>query len=241
MTRLHRSILITLVGVLTLCGAARAQSGNAAFLFAYDVDRGKEDAFEAGYAAHLDWHAAHGDVLPWYGWYVTSGPRTGLFIDGTFGIPFEAMDRRVDPAGDGADMTAKVLLYAKARTSSALELWPEVSTTRTLEDRQPSAVLEVLSIYVKPADVSSFETILAGSPRSSTPSVTWYRLVSGGQVGTYLVFIPRQNWADLAGRPRSVEGWFAAAYGPQVARAAALVSAVEIETWSYRPTLSRLP
>lgn len=198
----------------------------AAFLFAYDIDRGKEDAFEAGYAAHLAWHAEHKDPLPWYGWYVTSGPRTGLFIDGTFGIPFAAMDQRVDPAGDGADMTAKVLPFAKARTYSALEYWPEVSTARTLEDRKPTAVLDAFTVTVAPKNVAAFETALSREPKGLA---AWYRTVSGGAGGSYLALIPRQTWADLANRPALL------------GKAAALVEQVEVESWSYRPKLSRIP
>jgi hypothetical protein len=203
----------------------------AAFLFSYDVDRGKEEAFEAGYAAHLGWHADHGDKLPWYGWYVTSGPRTGLFIDGTFGVPFEAMDHRVDPAGDGADMTAKVLPFAKARTYSALALWPEVSTAKTLEDRKPTAVLDAFTVNVAPGKVTAFETALQTQPKRQ--SVAWYRTVSGGPAGGYLALVPRQGWADLAERPRGPTGL--------LGKAAVLVESVEIESWSYRPRLSRIP
>ena len=199
----------------------------AAFLFAYDVDRGKQDAFEDGYAAHLGWHAQHGDALAWYGWYVTSGPRTGLFIDGTFGVPFAAMDQRVDPAGDGADMEAKVLPFAKARTYSTLELWPEVSTARTLEDHKPTAVLDAFSVTVAPKNVSAFETALRAQPKGH--SVSWYRTVSGGPAGSYLALVPRQSWADLAGRTNPL------------GNAVALAETVEIESWSYRPKLSRIP
>lgn len=236
MTRL----LLIALAALSLTRPAHAQS--AGFLFAYDVDRGQEDAFEAGYAAHLGWHAAHGDTLPWYGWYVTSGPRTGLFIDGTFGVPFPAMDRRVDPAGDGADMKARVLPFAKARSHSALELWSEVSTSRTLEDRRPSAVLDAYAVMLPPADVQTFEAALrqAGGARKDVP-LTWYRLVTGGPAGSYLLLLPRQGWSDLAGRPRDLAGLFSAAYGPDAAKAATLVAHVEVETWSYRPKLSRLP
>lgn len=198
----------------------------AAFLFAYDVDRGKEEAFEAGYAAHLAWHAEHKDPLPWYGWYVTSGPRTGLFLDGTFGIPFEAMDRRVDPAGDGADMQAKVLPFAKARTYSALAYWSDVSTVRTLEDRKPTAVLDAFTVTVAPKNVAAFETALSREPKSRA---AWYRTVSGGPTGSYLALLPRHTWADLAGRPALL------------GKAAALVESVEVESWSYRPKLSRIP
>lgn len=203
----------------------------AAFLFAYDVDRGKEQAFESGYAAHLGWHAEHGDPLPWYGWYVTSGPRTGLFIDGTFGVPFEAMDRRVDPAGDGADMAAKVLPFAKARAYSALELWPEVSTVRTLEDRRPTAVLDAFTVTVAPAKVAAFERALLKD--SNSRPAAWYRMVSGGSTGAYLALVPRQGWADLADRPRGPSGL--------LGKAAALVESVKVESWSYRPRLSRIP
>jgi len=203
----------------------------AAFLFSYDIDRGQQAAFEAGYAAHLGWHADHGDKLPWYGWYVTSGPRTGLFIDGTFGVPFAAMDQRVDPAGDGADMTAKVLPFAKARSYSTLEQWPEVSTVRTLEDRKPTNALDVFTVIVAPAKVAAFETALRAAPKDQP--VTWYRMVSGGPAGSYLALVPRQGWADLAERPRGSAGL--------LGKAAALVETVEVESWSYRPKLSRLP
>lgn len=203
----------------------------AAFLFAYDVDRGKEAAFEAGYAAHLDWHADHGDQLAWYGWYVTSGPRTGLFIDGTFGVPFAAMDQRVDPAGDGADMTAKVLPFAKARTYSALELWAEVSTARTLEDHKPTAVVDAFAVTVAPAKILAFETALRAQPKGRP--VAWYRTVSGGSAGSYLALVPRQGWVDLAERPRGPTGL--------LGKAAILTTSVEVESWSYRPRLSRIP
>jgi hypothetical protein len=240
MTRRH--FWIAIAGALSLTSAAHAQSPTAAFLFAYDIDRGKQDAFEAGYVAHLGWHATHGDTLPWYGWYVTSGPRTGLFIDGTFGIPFSAMDRRVDPAGDGADMEAKVLPFAKARAYSALEFWPEVSTARTLEDRKPSAVLDTYAVKVSPANIAAFETALAhaAGDRKGLP-LSWYRLVSGGPAGGYLLLVPRQTWAELAGRPRDLAGLLTATYGPGAAKTAALVDGVEVESWSYKPKLSRLP
>ncbi|WP_156390772.1 hypothetical protein [Caulobacter sp. Root487D2Y] len=234
-------------------GQAHAQSSakaaeQAAFLFTYDVDRGKQDAFEAGYAAHLQWHAAHADALPWFGWYVTSGPRTGLFVDGTFGVPFAAMDRRPDPAGDGADMEARVLPYAKARAYSAHVLWPEPSTVRSLEERQPSPVLDVYSPRVAPGDVTAFEAALlaaaqAGRTGKGALGWTWYRLAGGGDLGSYLVLVPRRAWADLAARPADLAGLMAAAYGasPDQARAAVLVKGVEVETWSYKPKLSRLP
>jgi hypothetical protein len=244
----RHAALAALLAVGLVGGAAQAQTEQAAFLFTYDIDRGQEAAFEAGYAAHLQWHADHQDTLPWFGWIVTSGPHTGLFVDGTFGVPFAAMDARPDPAGDGADMAARVLPYAKARVYSAHVLWPEPSTVRSLEARQPSPALDVYTLRVAPSDVAAFESALlasaqAGKARQSDLAWTWYRLAGGGGLGGYMVLIPRPTWADLARRPTDLAGLIAAAYGPgpDQARAAALVQSVEVETWSYKPKLSRIP
>jgi hypothetical protein len=248
MTWKHATLAIALAAAGLASGPARAQTEQAAFLFTYDIDRGKEAAFEAGYAAHLQWHAAHADALPWFGWYVTSGPRTGLFVDGTFGVSFAAMDARPDPAGDGADMAAQVLPYAKARAYSAHVLWPEPSTIRSLETRQPSPVVDVYTLHVPPGGVGAFETALQAAAQTGKAGKgdlawTWYRLAGGGDLGGYMVLVPRRSWADLARRPSDMAGLITAAYGesPDQARAAALVRNVEVETWSYKPRLSRLP
>jgi len=254
MTRTRAAALATTLAIgLALAGAARTQAvppgEQAAFLFAYDIDRGRRAEFEAGYKAHLAWHADHQDVLPWFGWYVTSGPRTGLFIDGTFGVEFSAMDRRPDPAGDGQDMAARVLPFVQPRFSAAYRLWPEVSTASTLEARQPSRTLDAYTVRVAPRDVAAFEAALSSlaAPVRATPDRlgwTWYRLATGGGVGSYLVLVARGDWSGLADRPRDMTGLIAAAYGakPATARAAAdLIEAAEVETWSYQPSLSRLP
>lgn len=242
MTWRHATLAIGLA-VALVGGPARAQTEQAAFLFTYDVDRGQEAAFETGYAAHLQWHAAHADTLPWFGWYVTSGPRTGLFVDGTFGVPFAAMDARPDPAGDGADMEARVLPHAKARAYSAHVLWAEPSTVRGLEDRRPSPALDVYNLRVAPGDVAAFETALLASAKVGRNGLgwTWYRLAGGGEIGSYMVLVPRRTWAELARRPNDLAGLMVAAYGPGQTRAAGLVQSAQVETWSYQPKLSRLP
>lgn len=245
MARSRRARLAMAMAATLMASAAKAAPEQAAFLFAYDIDRGQDAAFEAGYAAHLEWHAAHGDVLPWFGWYVTSGPRTGLFVDGTFGVSFDAMDKRPDPAGDGADMEARVLPFARARAYSAHVLWPQVSTALSLETRQPSPVLDAYQLQVAPRDVAAFESALGAAAKIGQDRLgwAWYRLASGGAPGGYLVLVPRRAWADLADRPRDLAGLMAAAYGPgpDQAHAVALVRDVQLETWSYQPRLSRLP
>lgn len=88
--------------------ASTRDSGDAAHLFGYWTRPGQREAFDEGYRRHLAWHRQAGDPLVWYGWYVSDGKRAGMFVDGSFGAPFAAFDRRVDPAGDGADAARNV-------------------------------------------------------------------------------------------------------------------------------------
>jgi hypothetical protein len=106
-------------------------------------------------------------------------------------------------------------------------------------------VVDVYTLRVSPGDVAAFETALLASARGGKGDLawTWYRLAGGGDLAGYMVLVPRRSWADLAGRPTDMAGLIAAAYGANSnqARAAALIQSVEVETWSYKPGLSRLP
>src|SRR5258706_9722604 len=90
------SAIFLLLIVPEPCAAqpARGPAGQAAFLFAYHLKPGMQASFDEGYRRHLAWHQGKRDTLVWYAWYVTSGERTGLFIDGSFGAPFAAFDQR---------------------------------------------------------------------------------------------------------------------------------------------------
>lgn len=116
---------------------------------------------------------------------------------------------------------------------------------RSLEVRQPTPVLDAYDLRVAPGDAAAFESALLAAAKTGKGRLgwTWYRLAGGGEVGSYLVLVPRRTWADLAGRPTDVAGLMASAYGASSdqARAATLVRDVEVETWSYQPKLSRLP
>src|SRR5690606_1970520 len=104
--RRHHGALRLLLGLalVSLAGArGLAGQGEAGMLYSYEPHPGERAGFDEGYRSHLEWHKANRDPLPWYGWDVIAGRRLGQFVDGTFGFAFEALDRRVDPAGDAAD------------------------------------------------------------------------------------------------------------------------------------------
>lgn len=190
---------------------AFAQQGGTAHLYAYAVtDR---PAFEAGYRRHLQWHAARGDKLAWFGWYVTEGDRKGAFVDGTFGTTPEALAARPDPEGDGADFRANAAPFSKPLGNEGWELWREASTATPLEDRRPSATVRVFALAA--ADAAQFEAAVRAAPRAGA---SWYRATGQG-AATHLLIAP----ADTP--PPAYPG----------------ARTVRAETWTYAPRLALMP
>lgn len=226
-------------------------AGNAAFLFAYHVKSGKEEQFAAGYREHLDWHRRNGDPLPWYGWTVSSGDRTGMFVDGSFGIAFAAFDNRIRPRDDGADFARTAAPYSEVAYRKAMRLMPHLGTATRLEDRNPSAAIEVVTVAVHPGKGALFEsclerlvTAVKGADRK--PELTVYEQLSGGAQPSYLVMFPRGDYAHFETRTPSLDALIRAHVDAETGREllamlAESVHSAHVETWQYRADMSHLP
>lgn len=226
-------------------------AGTAAFLFGYHLKPGMQAQFDEGYRRHLRWHEDRKDPLVWYGWYVASGERAGMFIDGTFGAPFAAFDQRVEPRADAADFAQTSAPFADTAFRSTYRLLPDLSTGQLLEDRRPSPHVEVVHYVLHPGMERTFEEVigkLAAALRQTpgAPVHTWYELVVGGESPSYMLMVPRQGWADYEAAPRALSAVLERAYGADRAQAlrqslAAAVVRATSELWSYRQDLSLLP
>lgn len=254
MNLLHISCVLTVaLGLAFESPVARArtpQPGPAAFLFEYRIPAGQADAFDEAYRRHLSWHRQAGDPLNWFGWYVATGERVGLFVDGTFGIPFASFDARVDPKGDAADFEATVGRLAIPASRLVYRLRPDLSTARTLEDAKPSGTVEVTHLHGRPGSADRIEEALRRIRKSMTgdsiaPAFTWYQLVAGGEQPGYLLMIPREGWRDYEQDPRSGLDLLLGRVTPDGRSEAASILRNDVvrqtsETWSYRADLSLL-
>lgn len=238
-----------LVSMLCLAFGAAAQpastrnSGDAAHLFGYRAKPGQRDAFDAGYRRHLQWHRARRDPLVWYGWYVADGPNAGMFVDGSFGAPFAAFDRRVDPKGDAADAAANVAPHADAVLRASYRLRRELSTGFPLERWQPSKQVQVFHYTLHPGTRVRFErAVLAARAglqrRPKAPAYTWYEKVVGGEAG-YMLMIVRDGWKSYDKHTATLDQLIADP--ARLEDLAAAVADVQSETWDYRADLSLIP
>ena len=80
--------------------------------------------FESGYKQHLLWHKANNDLWNWYGWFIISGPRDGMFIDATFNHSWHDFDLAKNPAGDGTDNQLHTEPFADFQKGYKLALLP---------------------------------------------------------------------------------------------------------------------
>jgi hypothetical protein len=235
-------ILLVLTG-LGFDSVPAQQPPTGGFLFAYaTTDRA---SFEAGYRRHLDWHRTAGDSLTWFGWDVLVGSRPGVFVDGFFGAPFEALDVRVDPAGDQADATENVLAHADPVDRELVAIRRDLSTATPLEDSTPTVFVEVVWYEVAPGQIETFAGTLAGlrreaSDRSLLP-YSVYERVAGAEIG-FIIMVWRDRLSTFDEQRRSPRRALERILSelPAGNVSISIVRSVKSEVWLYRPDLTYL-
>lgn len=235
---------IFLVLLLACPAAAGAVSGPMAHLFGYRPLPGQAQHFEDGYLEHLEWHRTHRDILPWYAWTVLDGPRAGMFIDGTFDIPLDGLDKRPDPAGDAADAQRTFLSYG---TPALRESWRRVGPDIARPLAQPEKPLRMVVYTLKPGTAARFDALVADiARRAPAPQpMAWFAPVSGTAINRRILMVSLTDGnaempaVDLESRID--------ASGNAVRRNAwrdiftDVVMATEAETWQPKPRLMLIP
>jgi hypothetical protein len=254
---LSRTLLLSLAITCALPAVAQdpksmRDSGDAAHLFGYLPKDGMRAQFDAGYRKHLEWHATHADPLVWYGWYVTHGPRAGMFIDGSFGAPFAAFDQRVAPADDAKDAERNFMAFAQPTFRAAYRVRRDLGTGTPLERWQPTQLVDVHRYRIKLGRSSHFE-LLAKRMRTALEAsgekdvaYTWYQGVAGTATPEYMLMVARKGWAGFDAAPGDLEGVLATLDDATTRREllmglAASVDEVTGEVWQYRSDLSLIP
>lgn len=222
--------------------AVRAQEPTTGgFLLAYAP--GEREAFESGYRRHLEWHRAREDSLSWFGWDVIVGARPGAFVDGVFGVPFRALDVRVDPAGDRADAAANVRPFADPLSRELIALRPDLSTATPLERDGPSPWVQVVWYEAAPGRVADVEAALSAlrgraGEEAVLPYTVYERVAGAGPGFVLLVWRERLGSFDEHGRNPSRVLRRTLRDPASVGEVDGPVRAAWSEIWRYRPDLT---
>jgi hypothetical protein len=221
-----------------------AQVASVGQIYSYTIK--DKSSFEEGYRRHLAWHAAQHDALVWYAWTVDSGPRKGAFIDGTFGATFSQLDARPNPKDDGDDFVRNVSPYVAPLDVETWILWTTPSTATPLEDKTPGAMLDAFFLQVEPAATLSFEAGLErlGAKKRNAPHLTWYKIIRGADMPTYVLMLKRENLAQIETAGSTLVEMLRNAYANDPAQTENVfknVRNIRSEIWSYQSRLTLIP
>jgi hypothetical protein len=236
-----------LMAISDLTGAEERGSP-LAFMFAYTPKTGAKELAN-GYMKHLEWHDEINDPILWYGWFVVEGDRLDYFIDGAFDITGDEFDSRPDPAGDAEDASATFAPTAAPVYRQVNRLREDLGTSRFLEDRNPSPLMQVVYYDVKPGKQIIFEDALQEVARAARPEGLHYAVYESltGTSGTvYSMYIPMAGFRDFDNSAHSIESVARATLsGDSLASTmtgiAAAADSIYSEVWQYRSDLSLVP
>lgn len=185
---------------------------------------GQEKNFEDGYRQHLEWHKNSGDTWSWYGWFIISGPRYGLFADATADHPWSDFDRPFDFAGDKAHNATHVETYADFQLLQKYVYLPALSIKNG--NSLTSKFLRMITI--RATDHTAVLKEVDKLKNGNTFLV--YQLVDGGEAAVMLL-LGYSSYADLGKNEQLLSSL----------RSIRSVTSVIAETMVYRSDLSRIP
>lgn len=214
-------VCMALLGTL-LVGPAAAQEeeGNIAFVVFLKAKPGMEQQFEEGMKRHRAWHRQQNDPDAWLTWQIISGENTGTYGTGTFGHRWEDFDSPgISEEADTVDRRQNLDPYTESAVVRYYRRMAEVS--RPAEGEAPLA--EVWIFRVRYGQEGAFTYAVRkfheAIEKTQWPvHYNWYQLLNGGEHPTYVVVLPRTNWADFKPPEERFEEILEEAYGRQEAQ-----------------------
>jgi hypothetical protein len=255
LTKLTAGMGVCLLGAMTVVVAAQGQEparkAEIAALEFQTPKSGMVQQYEAGRKQKVEWHKQQKDTQPLYVFETLTGERTGTYLVGRLGQHWADMDTpSVTDAADLAEYQKAVGASVEKLVSAYYEYLPKVSN--------PSADMnakytEVVTFHIRYGHGDDFRSAIARvhdarvQMKSSAHS-NWYRLVTGGAGGTYVLTIEHANWGSFEDDPaiKPLRDDLRAAFGEQEAmsvieRINSSVESTYDELIEFRPDLSYMP
>lgn len=186
--------------------AAQDKAGTVLGLEFQRVKSGMVPQYEAGRKQKMAWHKQQNDTAPLMVWETLTGENTGVYIVGRVGLHWADMDKpSVSDESDLAEYQKTAGVYVESLIARYYEFLPKISN-RASGEMMPPKFSEILVFEVKYGKESDFRSaidrIYEASQKTKWPvNFEWYELVNGGRSGTFVLSLPRKNWADFEDKP----------------------------------------
>lgn len=186
--------IILLVALFS--GTALAQDNRIAQFTMWQAKETQAAAFQRGYLQHLKWRKAAGDPWEWYGWYITSGPRIGWFIEATFNHAWSDFDGRpVDPSEENVNLIQSVLPHADIRSTFKAYFLKDQSIANSGSLRSKMIRMVTIRVTDMPAAIRVIDRY-KNSFRSNSDVTTLmaYKVIDGGNANQLILLIGANSW-----------------------------------------------
>ena len=243
-------IFLAVVSMLLLAVPAVAQDdgGNIVAVHCNKVQPGAYSKYEEGMKKHMDWHREQNDPWTLLVWQVITGPDSGTYCTGSFGHNWEDFDNPRFPAdANRADIEATFGPFIREYEATFWTKLPKVS--RPAEGQ--AAMTSVIFFHTRYGMEEKFNYLVGefhkAIEKTNMPwNYEWYALVSGGNVGTYALVLPRPNFAAFNPTGKPFPEMLEEAYGKAgadalLAKWRKVVKSENTELSRNRPDLSYIP
>lgn len=204
--RMSTKALLSAFGVMLFTvssAAAQEKPGTLAALEFQKPKNGMVRQYEDGRKQKAAWHRRQKDPQPLLVWQILSGDSTGSYIVGRVRKHWSDFDKpAVSTQAELEEFQKVVGNYTDSIVARFYNSLPEISNPDV--PGRPPQLDEVITFRVRYGKESDFRSAVSrvyDAVQKTNWSVhyEWYVLHSGGDLGTYVLFLPRADWADFEG------------------------------------------
>jgi len=247
--------VLSVVGVMLFAAVsvvAQDKPGTLAALEFQKPKSGMVPQYEAGRKQKADWHKQQKDPQALMVWETLSGDNTGTYIVGRLGQHWSDFDKPAIPdQADTAEFQKVLGNYVDSLVGRYYDFMPKISNPDS--STMPPKFSEIITFHVRYGKGSDFRGAIsrvyeAGQKTKWPVHYEWYVLANGGDTGSYVLVLPRANWADFEDKPdvKPFRDMLKDAFGQ--AKADSIVDGINASVQSetseiiqFRPDLSYLP
>jgi hypothetical protein len=252
MKKLGLSLAMCTVAILALASLAQAQDeapGDIARMTYWEAKEGMESEFEEGLKKHNEFHVQQGDEDPLYTWQIVTGKYAGTYARGSFGHHWADLDLPEEYVmADEADSAETLDPYIGSAVPVIYRYLADWSRPGT--NKGPAAMSRVVHYHVKNGMSGKFgdaiEKIHKAIGETDWPAdYFWYEVVDGGDMPTFVLALPSDDWAGFAPVDPPMGEMLAGVYGEDGVKdiwaAFQSVDEQHSATYVFREDLSYIP
>ncbi|MGB0034151.1 MAG: hypothetical protein WBP79_01600 [Candidatus Acidiferrales bacterium] len=249
-SRLFSGLGVTLLAAFSV--SAQSQPGNIAALEFQTPKNGMTKQYEEGRKQKVEWHKQQKDSQPLMVYETISGDSAGSYVIARFGQHWSDFDKpSVPDAADLEEYNKAIAPYVQSLVPRYYEFLSKVSNPPPpgAHDRFAS----VTNFRVRYGHGDDFRAVLNrmsdAAQKTKWPlRYEWFRLANGGPGGTFVLVIPRANWAAFEDNPdvKPFRDMLREAFGEAeaqelIGRLDTSVEGTYSDIVEFRPDLSYIP